>query len=188
MIDFSADIISYKSLGNIEIGRNVNFYIDELYKKFDVDVKRYKVPSYSEIQYGYYLNNSTIVFSTDIYGRIVAVGCNENYKGKYKKKLYTGITMRKLISITDKFLIKNGSLIVNEDFGMSITLPPPFDQRVESFKDIPLDLPLNEICVGNFAIPSKYEWIVNFGGFSNWATMDIRSGLCHRQHHDPFPL
>ncbi|PXY96164.1 hypothetical protein DKK71_09625 [Snodgrassella alvi] len=150
MIDFSADIISYKSLGNIEIGRNVNFYIDELYKKFDVEVKRYKVPSYSEIKYGYYLNNSTIVFSTDIYGRIVAVGCNENYKGKYKKKLYTGITMRKLISITDKFLIKNGSLIVNEDFGMSITLPPPFDQMVDSFKDIPLDLPLNEICVGNF--------------------------------------
>ena len=27
MIDFSADIKSYKSLGNIEIGRNVKFYI-----------------------------------------------------------------------------------------------------------------------------------------------------------------
>ena len=88
MIDFSADIISYKSLGNIEIGRNVNFYIDELYKKFVVEVKRYKLPSYSEIKYGYYLNNSTIVFSTDIYSRIVGIGCNENYKGKYKKNIY----------------------------------------------------------------------------------------------------
>ena len=58
--------------------------------------------------------------------------------------------MRKLISITDKILIKNGSLIVNEDFGMCITLPSPFDEIADNLKDIPLDLPLNEICVGNF--------------------------------------
>jgi len=31
MIDINADIISYKSLGNIEIGRDVEFYADELY-------------------------------------------------------------------------------------------------------------------------------------------------------------
>ena len=88
MINFNAQIISYKSLGNIEIGRNVKFYIDELYKKFDVEVKRYKVPSYSEIKYGYSLDNDTIKFSTSIDGRIVGIGCNENYKGKYKKNIY----------------------------------------------------------------------------------------------------
>ena len=63
MIDFNADIISYKSVGNIEIGRNVEFYIDELYKNFDVKVTQYGVPNYPEediIRYAYSLNNDTV--------------------------------------------------------------------------------------------------------------------------------
>ena len=58
--------------------------------------------------------------------------------------------MRKLISITDKILIKNGSLVIDQDYGMIITLPSPYDEIADYLKDIPLNLILNEIYVGNF--------------------------------------
>ena len=58
--------------------------------------------------------------------------------------------MRKLISITDKILIKNGSLVIDQDYGMIITLPSPYDEIADNLKDIPLNLILNEIYVGNF--------------------------------------
>ena len=153
MIDFNADIISYKSVGNIEIGRNVEFYIDELYKNFDVKVTQYRVPNYPEediIRYAYSLNNDTVKFTTNIDGLIEAVACNEDYKGKYKNKLYAGITMGKLINLTDKQWIKFGALIIDQDFGMSITLPSPSDEIADNLKDIRLNLLLNEIYVGNF--------------------------------------
>ena len=47
MIDFNADIISYKSLGNIEIGRDVEFYVDELYENFYVEESTWEKPSSS---------------------------------------------------------------------------------------------------------------------------------------------
>ncbi|NUF79757.1 hypothetical protein GY065_12700 [Snodgrassella sp. ESL0323] len=153
MIDFNADIISYKSLGNIEIGRNVEFYIDEMYKNFDVKVTQYvitKAQEKEEIRYSYSLNNDTIKFSTNIDGQIIMVGCNENYRGKYKNKLYAGITMGKLISLTNKQWITFGTLIVDKDFGMYFILPSPYDEIADYLKDIPLNLILNEIYVGNF--------------------------------------
>ena len=153
MIDFNADIISYKSIGNIEIGRNVEFYIDELYKNFDVKETQYVVSKSvekDEIRYEYSLNNDTVRFSTDIDGQIIVVGCNENYRGKYKNKLYAGITMGKLINLTNKQWIKFGALVIDQDYGMIITLPSPYDEIADYLKDIPLNLILNEIYVGNF--------------------------------------
>ena len=42
--------------------------------------------------------------------------------------------MRKLISITDKILIKNGSLVIDQDYGMIITLPSPYDEITDYLK------------------------------------------------------
>ena len=109
MINFNADIISYKSIGNIEIGRNVEFYIDELYKNFDVKETQYVVSKSvekDEIRYEY--------------------------------------------SLTNKQWIKFGALVIDQDYGMIITLPSPYDEIADYLKDIPLNLILNEIYVGNF--------------------------------------
>jgi len=153
MINFNADIISYKSIGNIEIGRNVEFYIDELFENFDVKETQYVITKASEkdeIRYSYSLNNDTIKFSTNIDGQIIMVGCNENYRGKYKNKLYAGITMGKLINLTNKQWIRFGTLIVDKDFGIYFILPSPYDEIGDYLEDIPLNLILNEIYVGNF--------------------------------------
>ena len=158
MIDINADIISYKSLGNIEIGRDVEFYADELYENFDVEESTWEKPSSSnkvgyELKYLYCLNNGTITISTNWNGRIEELWCNQNYKGKYtnkyKNELYAGITMGELLNLTKKQLIFWGELILDDDYGMAITLPSPWDELDDYFKDIPSDLTLNEIYVGN---------------------------------------
>ena len=158
MIDFNADIISYKSLGNIEIGRDVEFYADELYENFDVEERIWEKPYNSnevgyKLKYLYSLNNGTITISTNSNGRIEELWCNQNYKGKYRNKykneLYAGITMGELLNLTKKQLIFWGELILDDDYGMAITLPSPWDELDDYFKDIPSDLTLNEIYVGN---------------------------------------
>lgn len=63
-----------------------------------------------EIRYEYSLDNDTIKISTNIDGLLEAVECTENYK-KNKNKLYTGITMVKLIRLTDKQWIIFDTLI-----------------------------------------------------------------------------
>jgi hypothetical protein len=150
MIDFNADIISYKSIGNIELAHHVDYYLDEIYRNFVVKIKEYMTAfPFSEKMYGYSLNNGTLIFSTDSDGKIISVGCNENYKGKYKNKLYAGITMRELILLTNSQRILNGTLIVNEDYGMSFTLPSPYDEIADYIEHIPLDLKLNEIYISD---------------------------------------
>lgn len=158
MIDINADIISYKSLGNIEIGRDVEFYADELYENFDVEERTWEKSCFSnevgyELKYIYSLNNGTITICTNCNGRIEELWCNQNYKGKYRNKykneLYAGITMGELLNLTKKQLIFWGELILDDDYGMAITLPSPWDELDDYFKDIPSDLTLNEIYVGN---------------------------------------
>ncbi|AYH04273.1 hypothetical protein [Pectobacterium parmentieri] len=158
MIDINASIVSYFSLGNIEIGRFVDFYYSEMYGNFDVSVKEYMIPFPSnEKMYGYSLNKDTLMFSTTDDGKIVSVGCNENYKGRYKDKLYPGISMEELFDLTKSRRILNGTLIVDEDYGLSFTLPSPYDEIADYIEHIPLNLKLNEIYVSDnsFWAPKK---------------------------------
>lgn len=63
-----------------------------------------------KIRYEYSLDNDTIKISTNIDGLLEAVECTEIIK-KNKNKLYTGITMVKLIRLTDKQWIIFDTLI-----------------------------------------------------------------------------
>lgn len=86
-------IVKLYILVNIKIWCNVKFYIDKLYKKFDIKVTQYnKIPNYpeeNEIRYKYFLNNDTVKFSTNIDGLIEVIEHTENYyREKYKNKLY----------------------------------------------------------------------------------------------------
>lgn len=57
--------------------------------------------------------------------------------------------MGELLNLTKKQLIFWGELILDDDYGMAIALPSPWDELDDYFKDIPSDLTLNEIYVGN---------------------------------------
>lgn len=57
--------------------------------------------------------------------------------------------MGELLNLTKKQLIFWGELILNDNYGIAIALPSPWDELDDYFKDIPSDLTLNEIYVGN---------------------------------------
>ncbi len=47
--------------------------------------------------------------------------------------------------------IFNGSLILEEDFGISYVIPSPFDEIADSIQDIPANLRLDEIYISDFS-------------------------------------
>lgn len=147
MIDINADIISYKSIGNILAGEDISNYISELYEKHGVSESDYYLPN-GERRLAYYVDN-TITIAALLNGEIISVGTNENYKGKYINKLHPGISMEDLIKLTSSQRILNGTIIVNEDYGISFILPSPYDEIADYIEHIPLDLKLNEIYVSD---------------------------------------
>jgi len=151
MIDFNANIISGKSIGNILLGENITSYIDDAYSSHKVSYFEYYLPS-NEIRLAYIIDK-TITIATLSDGVIMSIGCNENYKGTYHSLLHTGQSMREIIKLTNRQRIFNGSIIINDDFGFSFDLPAPYDEIADDVEHIPLDLILKEVRVANFS-----EW------------------------------
>ncbi|AUT92177.1 TPA: hypothetical protein ACKRXW_003053 [Proteus mirabilis] len=149
MIDFNASIISYKSMGNIFVGENISLYISELYEHHDVSQSNYYLPN-EDCRIAYYIDN-ILTIATLLDGTIISIGCNEKYKGKYKNKLYSGMLMGELIKLTRSQRILNGSIIIDEDYGISFILPSPYDEIADYIEHIPLDLRISEIYVSDYS-------------------------------------
>ena len=149
MIDFSAAIESKHSVANILLGENISTYANTLYAKHQVEVKIYTLPN-NETRTAYVVDK-TITVSTLADGTIFSIGCNTRYKGLYKNSLSTGMSFAQIKKLTARQRIFNGSLIIDEDFGFSYVLPPPYDEIADSIEDIPPDLKLNEIYISDFS-------------------------------------
>lgn len=149
MIDLSAEIISGCSLGNVLLNRNISSYMDEMYSLYEVDVKEYSLPD--GVKKKSYVLNKTIAIATDHEGLIFSIGCNQKYKGKYKNTLHTGQSMNEVIALTKKQRIFNGSVIIDDDFGLSLILPSPYDEIGDSIESIPRDTIFKEIYVSDFS-------------------------------------
>lgn len=150
MIDFNAEIIPAYSLGNIKLNENITSYIDEMYSSFNVVVKNYSLPDGSKKSA--YVINETITIATNADGLIFSIGCNQEYKGKYKNILHAGQSMKEVVALTEKQRIFNGTVIINDDFGLCLILPSPYDEIGDSITSIPKDLIFNEIYVSDFSL------------------------------------
>ncbi|MDR9857353.1 hypothetical protein RJP21_27540 [Paenibacillus sp. VCA1] len=149
MIDFNAEIISGYSMGNVVLGRNISEYIDELYSRHRAQLKEYSVPD-DEVRSAYTLDG-TMTIVVDSNGLIASIGCNQNYTGRYRERLYAGQSMRDIIGLTSRQRIFNGSLIIDDDFGFSFVIPSPYDEIADAMEHMPLDLIFNEIYVADFS-------------------------------------
>ncbi|WKC46782.1 hypothetical protein [Pseudomonas veronii] len=149
MIDFNAEIKSGESLANIVLNSNVSIYLKELYEYHEVVVKNYTLPD-SEIRTAYWVD-STITITTKADGAICSLGCNKNYKGAYRKTFRTGMFFYEIAELSKRQRIFNGSLILEEDFGISYVIPSPFDEIADSIQDIPANLRLDEIYISDFS-------------------------------------
>ncbi|BEU74686.1 hypothetical protein MAFF211271_42410 (plasmid) [Ralstonia syzygii subsp. indonesiensis] len=149
MIDFGADIVSGKSVGNIVLGDNVSEYLEEMYSRYHVTVKEYHLPD-GAARFAYHLDETLTVVTLPT-GSIFSIGCNEKYRGRCNGCIYPGQTMGDVIKVTERQRIFNGCLVTNDDFGFSFVLPQPYDEIADTIGDIPLDLGLEEIYVSDFS-------------------------------------
>lgn len=150
MVNINAEILSYKSIGEIYIDTNVSDYDFNNDPEFLSSCAQSDPESTGEL-YKYYELNGCIYISTMANGNIFAIGCNEKYQGKYKSKLYAGIEMGELIKLSNDIRILNGTLIVDGDYGLSFVLPSPYDEIADYVEHIPLDIKLNEIYVSDYS-------------------------------------
>ncbi|MEQ4617544.1 MAG: hypothetical protein ABN482_05800 [Corticimicrobacter sp.] len=150
MIDTSAEILSGQSMGNLCMGRNVADYPVFRDPQW-VRSRSVSDPQMTGRVLHYYSLGDSLYVTTEEDGVICAIGCNERYRGRYRGVLYPGISMGELVSLTSSQRILNCTLIVNEDYGLSFTLPYPYDEIADELKDIPLDTRLNEIYVEDYS-------------------------------------
>lgn len=148
LIDFKADILSCYSIGGVLLGANVDAYKDEMHARFEVHKKEYFLPDNTK-RISYFLDG-TMSISTLSDGVIFSLGCNESYKGLYRGRLHAGQTMGRIRELTSKQRIFNGSIIVDDDFGVSFVLPAPYDEIADGINDVPSELVISEIYVADF--------------------------------------
>ena len=155
MIDINAEIISFKSMGNINLGADISAMLPDIYINNTVKESEYFLPD-GERMLAYNIDNILTVATLSNY-EIISIGCNEKYKGLYKNKLFAGIEMQRVIELTSNQRILNGMLIVDGDYGIAFILPSPYDEIADYIEHIPLDLKLNEIYVSDYSFwsPNK---------------------------------
>ena len=149
MFDFSAEIKPFHSLGDVLLNTNISVYLAEMYADHCVEYKEYLLPDASK-RFAYVLDD-TLTISTEPDENIFSIGCNQNYTGLYKNLLYAGQEFGEIKKLTCRQRIFNGSIIIDEDFGIQFILPSPFDEIADSIDNIPSDLKLNEIYIGDFS-------------------------------------
>lgn len=149
MIDFNARIVSGVSMGNVALNENISLYINEMHSRFSVKIKSRFLPDGSE-RNSYTVDNALTVV-TDKDGVILSLGCNAHYQGGYNGIIFPGMKVIDIIKLTMSQKIYNGSIIINDDFGVSFILPPPYDEVADAISHIPGGLIINEIFVSDFS-------------------------------------
>lgn len=145
-MNINAEIISGKSIGDIEIGKSIDAYLPSIYqenKKVEVNV--YDNPGIK--LHSYRIDDGLITINADEGGTILNVSCKSPYKGKYQGKLYPGMSVAQIVAATQKQLLIHGFLVVDNDFGFCFNLPHPYDDDLDHISELPDDLILDEVYV-----------------------------------------
>ncbi|WP_261464075.1 hypothetical protein [Serratia marcescens] len=149
MIDFNARIVSGVSMGNVALNENISLYINEMHSRFSVKIKSHFLPDGNE-RNSYIVDNALTV-ATDKDGVILSLGCNAHYQGGYNGIIFPGMSVIDIIKLTRSQKIYNGSIIINDDFGVSFILPSPYDEISDAINHIPGGVMINEIFVSDFS-------------------------------------
>ncbi|MGP1206538.1 MULTISPECIES: hypothetical protein [unclassified Serratia (in: enterobacteria)] len=149
MIDFNARIVSGASIGNVVLNENISLYINEMHSRFSVKIKNHSLPDGSERKS--YTADNTLSVITDKDGVILSLGCNAYYQGGYNGIIFPGMEIKDIIKLTISQKIYNGSIVINDDFGIAFILPCPYDEIADAINDIPGGVIINEIFVSDFS-------------------------------------
>jgi hypothetical protein len=145
-MNINAEIVSGRSLGDIEIGKPVDEYLAAIYQENrKVELNVYDNPGIK--LYSYRIDDGLITINTNENGVILNLSCKRPYTGKYKGKLFPGMTVDEIVAATQKQLLIHGFLVVDADYGFCFNLPHPYDDDLDYISQLPNDLVLEEVCV-----------------------------------------
>ncbi len=144
-IRFDLPIKSGCSIGGILLKSNIYEYD---FKNNHIEEKDFFIDG-CETKIVYYIDNLLeVVASRD--GEVVAIACYEGYQGKYEDRIFPGQTFQEIKSLTDNQILKNGSVLINHDYGVTLDLPIPFDE-FDDINVIPDDFKMKSIRVADFS-------------------------------------
>ena len=103
-MNINAEIISGKSIGDIEIGRSIDLYLPSIYQENrKVELNVYDNPGTK--LHSYKIDGGLITINADQDGIILNLSCRSPYKGKYKGVLYPSMSIAQIIAATQKQLL-----------------------------------------------------------------------------------
>jgi hypothetical protein len=147
-IDYKANIISGKSLANIQIGNNIEEYLEYVYTYgINIEIKKYNENKRNEIHS--YLINKNLLVNTFPNGNIINITSLNSYEGTLNKKIKSGMTFEQIKNSSKNQIVMNGCLFINNDYGFCYCLPSPYDEIADAIKQIPNGLILNKIMIDN---------------------------------------
>lgn len=146
MLDFTKEIVPFKSLGGIALSSNINERLSELYKNHRVDINEY---NHRNVKMLSYVIDNSIIINTLESGIVISVIANQNYEGRYLE-FHTGMIFKDIKRIAKELNVLNGCLIIDKNYGMAFVLPSPYDEVADYPSHLPDDLVLNEIFLSDF--------------------------------------
>lgn len=145
-MNINAEIVSGRSIGDIEIGKPIDPYLASVYQENrKVELNTYDNPGLK--LHSYRIDDGLITINADENGTILNVSCRSPYKGKYKGKLHPGMSVAQVVAATQKQLLIHGFLVVDNDYGFCFNLPSPYDDDLDHISELPDDLILEEVYV-----------------------------------------
>jgi hypothetical protein len=145
-MNIHAEIISGKSIGDIEIGKSIDACLLSVYQENrKVELTVYDNPGIK--LHSYSIDDGLIKINADENGTVLNVSCRSPYKGKYKGILHPGMSVAQIVAATQKQLLIHGFLVVDNVFGFCFDLPSPYDDDVDHVSELPRDLILEEVYV-----------------------------------------
>ncbi|WP_271838801.1 hypothetical protein [Commensalibacter communis] len=92
----------------------------------------------------YQVNHGLLTINTWLNGIIFNITCDQNIKGSYKDKIYTGISVGELLSLsTHQMIVDDDYLYVDHDFGLRLLMPTGCDD----IQQLPINLVFKQTCV-----------------------------------------
>ncbi|WP_105628553.1 hypothetical protein [Cronobacter malonaticus] len=118
-------IIPGESLDGIHLGDNIGNIIDSLKEHYLVERDDGVV----------FLNNDEILIGVEEDGFIYSVMCGRNFKGKYKNKLWAGMTVKDVLDNSNEQVAFDGCVVVDKIDGIGLPLPEGYDdfERITDF-------------------------------------------------------
>lgn len=129
MMEKFIDIIPGESLAGIKLDHKINDVISKLSEDYTIEINDGVI----------LLNDGLIAIGYEEDGSIYSIMCNENFKGKYKEKLWAGMSVKDVLEHSSIQVAFGGCVVVDGINGIGLPLPDEYDDFEKITDFLPLD-------------------------------------------------